>query len=136
MAASYISVPRDLTKVKSKVIFNLTKRQLICFSVAVLLGVPSFFLIRQIGPTSTAVIGMMIIMIPFFLLAMYEKNGRPLEVILGHMIEVLFIRPKERPYKTNNNYTALERYAQANEEIQKIIDNSRANKPAKAGKEA
>ena len=136
MAASYISVPRDLTKVKSKVIFNLTKRQLICFSVAVLLGVPSFFLIRQIGPTNTAVIGMMIIMIPFFLLAMYEKNGRPLEVILGHMIEVLFIRPKERPYKTNNNYTALERYAQANEEIQKIIDNSMANKPAKAGKEA
>lgn len=31
MAASYISVPRDLTKVKSKVMFNLTKRQLICF---------------------------------------------------------------------------------------------------------
>ena len=28
MAASYISVPRDLTKVKSKVMFNLTKRQL------------------------------------------------------------------------------------------------------------
>ena len=26
MAASYISVPRDLTKVKSKVMFNLTKR--------------------------------------------------------------------------------------------------------------
>ena len=135
MAASYISVPRDLTKVKSKVMFNLTKRQLICFSVAVLLGVPSFFLIRQIGPTSTAAIGMMIIMMPFFFLAMYEKNGRPLEVILGHMIEVMFIRPKERPYRTNNNYTALQRYAQANEEIQNIIDNSRANKPAKVRKE-
>ncbi len=26
--AAYISVPRDLTKVKSKVAFNLTKRQL------------------------------------------------------------------------------------------------------------
>lgn len=135
MAASYISVPRDLTKVKSKVMFNLTKRQLICFSMAVLLGVPSFFLIRQIGPTSTAAIGMMIIMMPFFFLAMYEKNGRPLEVILGHMIEVMFIRPKERPYRTNNNYTALKRYAQANEEIQNIIDNSRTNKPAKVRKE-
>lgn len=39
MAASYISVPRDLTKVKSKVMFNLTKRQLICFGMAVLIGV-------------------------------------------------------------------------------------------------
>ena len=48
MAASYISVPRDLTKVKSKVMFNLTKRQLICFSVAALIGVPSFFLISAV----------------------------------------------------------------------------------------
>ena len=52
MAASYISVPRDLTKVKSKVMFNLTKRQLICFSVAALIGVPSFFLIKQIAYVS------------------------------------------------------------------------------------
>lgn len=102
MAASYISVPRDLTKVKSKVMFNLTKRQLICFGVAALLGVPSFFLIKQIVATSTAAIGMMVIMMPFFFLAMYERNGQHLEVILGHMIEAIFIRLKERPYKTNN----------------------------------
>ena len=48
MAASYISVPRDLTKVKSKVMFNLTKRQLICFGMAVLIGVPSFFLMKTV----------------------------------------------------------------------------------------
>ena len=121
MAASYISVPRDLTKVKSKVMFNLTKRQLICFSVAALIGVPSFFLIKQIASTSTAAIGMMVIMMPFFFLAMYEKNGQHLEVILRHLIEATFVRPKERPYKTNNNYAALERYAQANDEIINII---------------
>jgi hypothetical protein len=90
MAASYISVPRDLTKVKSKVMFNLTKRQLICFSVAALIGVPSFFLIKQIASTSTAAIGMMVIMMPFFFLAMYEKNGQHLEVILRHLIEATF----------------------------------------------
>ena len=33
MAASYISVPRDLTKVKSKVMFNLTKRQLMLLTM-------------------------------------------------------------------------------------------------------
>ena len=82
MAASYISVPRDLTKVKSKVMFNLTKRQLICFGLAALLGVPSFFLIKQFAAVSAAAIGMMVIMMPFFFLAMYEKNGQHLEVIL------------------------------------------------------
>ena len=28
---AYVTVPKDLTKVKSKVVFGLTKRQLICF---------------------------------------------------------------------------------------------------------
>ena len=69
MAASYISVPRDLTKVKSKVMFNLTKRQLICFGMAVLIGVPSFFLMKTVMKTNTAVMGMMVIMMPFFFLA-------------------------------------------------------------------
>ena len=44
--AAYISVPRDLTKVKSKVAFNLTARQLICFGAAATVGVPLFFVIR------------------------------------------------------------------------------------------
>ena len=122
-------MPRDLTKVKSKVMFNLTKRQLICFSLAALIGVPSFFLIKQIASTSTAAIGMMVIMMPFFFLAMYEKNGQHLEVILRHLIEATFVRPKERPYKTNNNYAALERYAQANDEIINIIMYNLAMEP-------
>ena len=29
---AYVPVPKDLTKVKTKVMFNLTKRQLVCFS--------------------------------------------------------------------------------------------------------
>ncbi len=121
MAASYISVPRDLTKVKSKVMFNLTKRQLICFSVAALIGVPSFFLLKQIGSTSMAAMGMIVIMMPLFFVAMYEKNGQPLEVFLGHFIQANFVRPKVRPYQTNNYYSALIRQAQAEKEVEKIV---------------
>ena len=120
--ASYVSVPRDLTKVKSKVMFNLTKRQLICFSVAALIGVPSFFLIKQIAPTNTAVMCMMIIMMPMFFLAMYEKSGQPLEVILRHFIEARIIRPKKRPYITDNYYAALIRAAEVEKEIAKIME--------------
>ena len=119
--ASYVSVPRDLTKVKSKVMFNLTKRQLICFSVAALIGVPSFFLIKMIAPINTAVMCMMLIMMPLFFLAMYEKNGEPLEVILRHFIQATFVRPKERPYKTDNYYEALIRVSQTRKKIAKIV---------------
>lgn len=128
MAASYISVPRDLTKVKSKVMFNLTKRQLICFGLAALIGVPSFFLLKSVTAVNTAVMGMMVIMMPFFFLAMYEKNGQPLEVMLDHMIQAIFIRPKIRPYKTDNYYAALMRQAQAEKEVKRIVQSSTEQK--------
>ena len=118
---AYISVPRDLTRVKSKVFFNLTKRQLICFSVAALIGVPSFFLIRNTGNSSLASMGMILIMLPFFFLAMYERDGMPLEVLMQHFIEAKFIQPQERPYKTNNYYAALMRMAQADKEVREIV---------------
>lgn len=125
--ASYISVPRDLTKVKSKIMFNLTKRQLICFSLAALIGVPSFFLLKSIGNSSMAAMGMMVIMMPLFFLAMYEKNGQTLEVFLGHFIEANFRRPKQRPYKTNNYYNALIKQAQLEMEVEKIVGSNKQN---------
>ena len=128
MAASYISVPRDLTKVKSKVFLNLTKRQIICFIVAGLIGVPSFFLIKSMAPVNVAVMSMMVIMMPIFFFALYEKNGRPLEVYLGHFIEAVFVRPKKRPYKTDNYYSALERTARAEREVRKIVRGSMEKK--------
>ena len=72
--ASYIAVPRDLTKVKSKVAFNLTKRQLICFSLAALIGVPSFFLLKKTGNISVAAMGMMVIMMPLFFGSVRRKR--------------------------------------------------------------
>lgn len=122
--AAYISVPRDLTRVKSKVFFNLTKRQLICFGAGALIGVPTFFLLRQLGNVSLAVMGMMIVMLPLFFLGMYEKDGQPLEVIAKQFIQAKFIRPKVRPYQTNNYYAALIRQAEAEQEVQRIVLNS------------
>ncbi len=129
--AAYISVPRDLTRVKSKILFNLTKRQLICFGIGALIGVPSFFALRQMGNISLAAMGMIIIMLPMFLLGMYEKDGQPLEVIAKQFITAKFIRPKVRPYQTNNYYAALIRQAQAEQEVQRIVFHSCKEKERK-----
>ena len=110
--ANYISVPRDFSRVKSKAYFNLTKRQLVCFTLAAIIGVPSFFLIKRIGSTTVACLGMMFVMMPLFFLAMYEKNGEPLEVYLEHFIDAVFKRPRKRPYKTKNYYDLLAKVAQ------------------------
>ena len=60
-------------------------------------------------------------MLPMFLLAMYEKNGQPLEVIIRQFVEVKFLRPKERPYQTNNFYTALARQERLDKEVRAIV---------------
>lgn len=95
--AAFISVPRDLSKVKTKVFMNLTKRQLLCFGAGALIGVPLFFVLKSTGNISFAAMGMIVVMMPMFFLAMYEKDGQPLEVVAKHFYDSRFKRPKVRP---------------------------------------
>ena len=118
---AYVPVPKDLTKVKTKVAFNLTKRQLVCFTGGALLGVPLFFLLRGSVGNSTAALCMMFVMLPFFMLAMYEKHGQPLEKIVGNIIRVTVIRPRQRPYQTNNFYAVLKRQEMLDKEVYDIV---------------
>lgn len=122
---SYISVPRDLSKVKTKVFMNLTKRQILCFGAGALIGVPVFFLLKSSGNLSLAALGMMAVMLPLFFLAMYEKDGQPLEVVAKHFYEAKFKRPKTRPYKTKNYYALLVQQADVEMEVNRIVQNSR-----------
>ena len=118
---AYVSVPKDLSKIKSKVLFSLTQRQLICFSAGAVIGVPLFFLLRNRIGVSSAALVMMFVMVPAFLLAMYEKNGQPLEKVLWNIINVLLLRPKQRPYKTNNFYAVIERQQKLDKEVSAIV---------------
>ena len=101
---AYVSVPKDLTKVKNKVAFNLTKRQLICIGIGAAMGIPSYFLLRNVMGNSNAATVMVLLMLPAFLFAMYEKDGMHLEDVLMHMIRVKFLRPPVRKYETENYY--------------------------------
>ena len=126
---AYVTIPKDLSRIQSKVLFGLTKRQVICFGAAALVGVPLFFLAKGSLGTTTAALCMILVMLPFFLFAMYEKNGQPLEVFLGYLIQNKFIRPKVRIYQTNNLYSALVRQSKLEQEVKRI-----ARKGRKTGK--
>lgn len=106
---AYVNVPKDLSKVKTKLALGLTKRQLICFGAAAAIGVPTYIFTRGVLGNSGAVLLMMGIMLPLFFLAMYEKDGQPAEVILRNIIRVKFYRPAVRPYKTENFYEKLDK---------------------------
>ena len=129
---AYVTVPKDLTKVKTKVALNLTKRQLVCFSMAAAVGVPLFFLIKGSVPQTAATFLMVLAMLPFFLFAMYEKHGQPLEKVLGNIIRVFFLTPKERPYQTENYYAVLAKQRKLNKEVTAIAKKSYQRQTAKA----
>ncbi|MBQ9719604.1 MAG: PrgI family protein [Oscillospiraceae bacterium] len=116
----FVPVPKDLTKVKTKVAFNLTRRQLICFGGGALVGVPIYIFTRgSIGNDAAAML-MIGLMLPFFLFGIYEKDGQHLEQVLGHIIRAQFIHPPYRPYQTENIYAALERQNQLDKEAANI----------------
>ena len=117
---AYVPVPKDLSKIKTKVAFNLTKRQIVCFAVALIVGLPLFFLLKDSAGTSAASFVMIVVMLPCFLMAMYEKHGQPLEVVIRNIINTKFTRPKERPYQTQNFYAVLERQAKLEKEVSAI----------------
>jgi len=130
---AYVPVPKDLSTVKTKVMFNLTKRQLICFGSGAAVAVPLFFLCKTFMNTTVAAILMILTLLPFMLMAMYEKNGQPLEKIVRNIVQVSFLRPKQRPYRTNNFYAVLERQENLDKEVYRIVRKTKAHE---GGKEA
>ena len=134
---AYVSVPKDLSTVKTKVVLNLTKRQLICFSAALAVGLPIFFLTKDSVGTSASSLLMIFSMLPLFMFALYEKHGQPLEIILKHYIEVRFLNPKQRPYKTENFYAVLMRQEKLDKEVKHIVERRKTISPkANKGRKA
>ena len=123
---AFVSVPKDLSKVKTKLAFNLTRRQLVCFSIAGAIGIPAYFLMREPIGTSAAVLVMIALMMPLFFLAMYEKDGQPAEVVLRNMLRAK-LWPAARPYRTENLYEYLETAGQLDEAASNVATAKQSN---------
>ena len=107
---AYVPVPKDFSKIKTKLALNLTKRQIICFSLAGICGVPVYLLTKAGLGTDVAATLMIIVMLPFFFFAMYEKDGFPAEKILLHIIRQKFLRSGIRVYRSQNLYDRIIEY--------------------------
>ncbi|VDN49225.1 TrsE-like protein (fragment) [Petrocella atlantisensis] len=105
---AYVSVPKDLSKVKTKVALNLTLRQIISFSIGAVVGFPVYWYSRTTVGNDIAVYLMIGCVLPFFMAAIFEKDGIVFEKYLGYIIKQRFLNPKIRPYKTENFYEFLD----------------------------
>jgi hypothetical protein len=105
---AFVSVPKDLNKVKTKVALNLTQRQLISFSIAAVIGFPVYWFTRGTIGNDLAVFLMIACVLPFFFIAIFEKDGIVFEKYMAHIIRQKFIYPKVRLYKSQNFYAYLD----------------------------
>lgn len=112
-----VSVPKDLSGIKTKVALNLTKRQIICFSGAAITGIPLYLLTKGVIGTQVAAIIMVTVMVPFFLLAMYTRDGFPAEKILYFMIRQKILTKGIRVYKSENLHRQLEEKERIRKEV-------------------
>ena len=112
-----VAVPKDLSGIKTKVVLNLTKRQLVCFGGAAAVGIPFYLATKDILGTQAAALIMAAIVLPFFFLAMYEKDGFPAEKILYFIVRQKILTPGIRPYKSENLFKQLEEREKLEKEV-------------------
>lgn len=123
---AYVNVPNDLSKVKTKLAFNLTKRQLICFGIAAAIGIPAYLFTRSVIGNTGAMLLMIAIMLPCFFFAMYERDGLPFEKVLRNIVRSTFLWPRTRPYKTDNFYAYL---SNPRKEVRQLGTNKKGQSP-------
>ena len=125
---AYVNVPKDLNRVKTKVALNLTRRQLICFSAAGLVGIPLYLLTRNALGNDLAALLMVMVMLPLFAFALYEKDGMPLEAFIENYIRVRFLYPRIRPYQTENFYRLIQKEINHRKEMRISAAKKKCNK--------
>ena len=129
-----VAVPKDLSGIKTKVAMNLTKRQLICFGGAAAVGIPFYLVTKGVLGTQASALIMVALMLPFFFLAMYEKDGFPAEKILYFMVRQKILTPGIRPYKSENLYKQLEERERLKKEVRYLEEKAAGSTAGQAEK--
>ena len=133
LMAISVAVPKNLSGIKTKVAMNLTKRQLVCFGSAGAVGIPFYIFTKGVIGTHSSALIMVALMLPFFFLAMYEKDGFPAEKILYFMLRQKILTPGIRPYKSENLYRQLEEKERMKKEVRYLEEKAAGRNAGQAG---
>lgn len=114
--------------IKQKFMFGLTKRQVVCFGIGLLLGLPVFFIVKSfVSDLTVSIMAMGLVAMPFIMCGLYNKNGLHLEQIVKLMIE-FFKKPKIRTYQSENVFSSIERQIEYKKLYCQISDSNHISK--------
>lgn len=118
----FVKIPKDLSQIRQKFMFGLTKRQIICFGIGALIGFPAFYIFNSLLGLQAGCLALGIGAGPAIFCGLYKKNGMHLEVVAKLMV-AFFRKPKERTYQSENAFEMLERQIEY-DRLKKILDES------------
>lgn len=125
-----VRVPEEIKDYKESIIAGLSVRQLICGGVALMCGIPTFLLLKNINQ-DLATYATMAVTIPAFCVGFIKKDGYNFETFVKIKLYALFSKNK-RGYETNPENTILpveaEEYRQIIQEIKKEEQNNMQEK--------
>ena len=114
MQQNFVRIPKDLSLIKQKFIFGLTKRQAICFGIGLAMGIPAFFIFKILTNNLTvSVFALGILAFPGIACSLFNKNGMFFEEYLK-LIITFFRKPRVRTYQTVNAFKAIENQIEYN----------------------
>lgn len=119
-----VDVAKDPSAIKQKFIGPFTRRQFFCFGAAAIVGVPFYLMTRKEFGTDTSALLMIAVMLPFFFLGIYEKDGKPAEKHLMQMVRMKFLRPGIRRYEVVNIYEQLRKREKIEKEVE-VLESKR-----------
>ena len=106
MGGLSVKIPREIMSYQSKIIAGLTLRQLICFSICGIIGIPIYLCVRDYSQSLAGWLLMLVSVVPFSF-AVIRKNDQPLEVYLKAWIHRNIKTSKVRIYQTETVYKKL-----------------------------
>ena len=115
-----VDMVKDPTKVKAKFIGSFTKRQVVCYGLAALIGIPFYLMTKDTIGKETAALFMVALMFPFIIASMYEKDGLPAERYFYRFFLWKFIRPVKRTYRKENRFERDAKRKKMEEEVMKL----------------
>lgn len=129
-----VRVPEEIKEYKESIIAGLSVRQLICGGAALLCGIPTFLLLKNIN-MDLATYATMAVTIPAFCVGFIKKGGYNFETYLKIRLYTFFVKSK-RGYETHIDRNSLpievEQYRQA---AQAIMAEEKENENKKGGRE-
>lgn len=110
----FVKIPKDISLIRQKFVFGLTKRQCIAFGIGIAVGFPSFYICNSTLGLQAGCFALGITAAPFVFCGLFKKNGLFFEQIVKLMIE-FFKKPKKRTYQSENTFEILSRQIEYDE---------------------